>query len=1020
MYMRFIKVLSFLFFVAVVHQSYGQLAVNGIVLENEKGIPIPGATVLVKGKQIATNTNFDGVFALSGLSNGDTLIVSSIGFKTLEIKVANGSNLQISLEEEVNALDEVVVVGYGTQSKKEVTGSVSVINSETIENIKPTRIEQALQGQVAGVNITSQSGAPGAGLDIRIRGISTNGDNRPLILVDGNVIEELSVINPSDIASISVLKDASAGIYGTRAANGVILISTKTGRLETPIKVSYNAYTGLQETTRKLPLLNATEFVLITNEAHAAGGEDLPFDYLGNIGQGTNWQDELFQLAKITSQDVSIRGGGKKSTYSASFSSFSQDGIVGGIKSNFQRYTGKANYSVNPIEGLDINASLLYSNTYRRTLPENSIGSLLYNAISMPSNLPVYDENGDFTRAVDQPIEVVNPLKQKFLAINRTQADRYSTVFGLKYSIFPQLSVQANYQGNYTEVRGRYYGPISDYGVEGVFSDKVFDAQTAGYNEPLDIYRDYTVDLLVNYEDTFAEKHNVKVTLGNSIFRTYQDGYGSIGLNMPVITDINDANLADAETIQPIFINRSNRLSDSRLLSYFARLRYDYEGKYLLTAVIRRDGSSNFGPGNKFGYFPSASAGWVVSEESFLENNSIIDFLKLRGSFGILGNDRIGSFRFVSLMNGEGVYTFGGNQLVFGTATGALSNPNIQWEEQESFNVGLDLRMLNNKVNMTFEYYKRTTRNLLLVVESSSLLGTAAPGSGNPFANAGTIENKGFEFELGYQDTFFNDLGFGLNYNFSTLENNVLVVDNQIGYVLGGGFGIGNFEGPSRMEAGYPIGYYYGLKTNGIFQTLEEVDAHASQRALGADAVPGDFRYVDLDNNGVIDENDRTYIGDPIPDITMGLNLSLDYKQFDFKAYAFASLGGDIVRNYERYGKLTNRPSYVLDRWHGPGTSNTTPRVTTAANPNTRFSDFYVEDGSFVRVQNMQLGYNLNNQFLDIESFRLYVSVNNAFTFTKYKGFDPTTSSGAPIGGGFDQGFYPNPRTFSLGVNIKF
>ena len=1018
--MRFNQFLIFLFFVTIAHQSYGQLAVNGTVVENETGIPIPGATVLVKGKQIATNTNFDGVFALSGLSNEDILIVSSIGFKTLETKVGNGSNLQISLEEEINALDEVVVVGYGTQSKKEVTGAVSVINSETIENIKPTRIEQALQGQVAGVNITSQSGAPGAGLDIRIRGISTNGDNRPLILVDGNVIEELSVINPSDIASISVLKDASAGIYGTRASNGVILITTKTGRLETPIKVSYNAYTGLQETTRKLPLLNATEFVLITNEAHAAGGEDLPFDYLGDIGQGTNWQDELFQLAKITSQDVSIRGGGKKSTYSASFSSFSQDGIVGGIKSNFQRYTGKANYSVNPIEGLDINASLLYSNTYRRTLPENSIGSLLYNAINMPSNLPVYDENGDFTRAVDQPIEVVNPLKQKFLAINRTQADRYSAVFGLKYSILPQLSVQANYQGNYTEVRGRYYGPISDYGVEGIFSDKVFDAQTAGYNEPLDIYRDYTVDLLVNYEDTFAEKHNVKVTLGNSIFRTYQDGYGSIGFNMPVITDISDANLADAESTQPIFINRSNRLSDSRLLSYFARLRYDYEGKYLLTAVLRRDGSSNFGPGNKFGYFPSASAGWVVSEESFLENNSIIDFLKLRGSFGILGNDRIGSFRFVSLMNGEGVYTFGGNQLVFGTATGALSNPNIQWEEQESFNVGLDLRLLNNKVNMTFEYYKRTTRNLLLVVESSSLLGTAAPGSGNPFANAGTIENKGFEFEFGYQDTFFNDLDFGLNYNFSTLENNVLVVDNQIGYVLGGGFGIGNFEGPSRMEAGYPIGYYYGLKTNGIFQTLEEVDAHASQRALGADAVPGDFRYVDLDNNGVIDENDRTYIGDPIPDITMGLNLSLDYKQFDFKAYAFASLGGDIVRNYERYGKLTNRPSYVLDRWHGPGTSNTTPRVTTAANPNTRFSDFYVEDGSFVRVQNMQLGYNLNNQFLDIESFRLYVSVNNALTFTKYKGFDPTTSSGAPIGGGFDQGFYPNPRTFSLGVNIKF
>tara|TARA_Y200000002_G_scaffold307731_1_gene263885 strand:- start:15109 stop:18156 length:3048 start_codon:yes stop_codon:yes gene_type:complete len=1015
--MRIILLLLTFSLVSVV---YGQQTINGKVLDAESNSPIPGATVILKDRKIATNTDFNGLFSLSGILPEDVLIFSSIGFKTIEIKVGDNTNFQISLQEQISSLDEVVVVGYGSQLKKEVTGAVSVISSETIENIKPTRIEQALQGQVAGVNITSQSGAPGAGLDIRIRGISTNGDNRPLILVDGNVIEELSVINPSDIASISVLKDASAGIYGTRAANGVILITTKTGRRDTPIKFSYNAYTGLQETTRMLPLLNATEFVLIANEAHAAGGEDLPFDYLGDINQGTNWQEELFQLAEITNQDFSLRGGGKKSTYSASFSSFSQDGIVGGIKSNFQRYTGKVNYSVTPIKDLDLNASLLYSNTYRRTLPENSIGSLLYNAISMPSNLPVYDENGEFTRAVDQPIEVVNPLKQKFLAINRTQADRFSAVLGMKYSILPQLSLQANYQGNYTEVRGRYYGPISDYGVEGVFGDKVFDSQNAGYNEPLDIYRDYTVDLLFDYEDTFADKHNVKITLGNSIFRTFQDGYGSIGFNMPVITDINDADLADAQSTQQIFINRSNRISDSRILSYFTRLRYDYQGKYLLTAVLRRDGSSNFGPGNKFGYFPSASAGWVVSEESFLENSSVIDFLKLRGSFGILGNDRIGSFRFVSLMNGEGVYTLSGNQLVFGTAIGALSNPNIQWEEQETFNIGLDLRLLNNKVNMTFEYYNRTTRNLLLVVESSSLLGTAAPGSGNPFANAGTIENKGFEFEFGYQDTFFNDLDFGLNYNFSTLENNVLVVDNQIGYVLGGGFGIGNFEGPSRMEAGFPIGYYYGLKTNGIFQTLEEVDDHASQRALGADAVPGDFRYVDQDNNGIIDEKDRTYIGDPIPDITMGLNVSLDYKQFDFKAYAFASLGSDIVRNYERYGKLTNRPSYVLDRWHGPGTSNKTPRVTTAANPNTRFSDFYVEDGSFVRVQNIQLGYSLDNQFLDIESFRLYISANNPFTFTKYKGFDPTTSSGAPIGGGFDQGFYPNPRTFSLGVNIKF
>jgi TonB-linked SusC/RagA family outer membrane protein len=1015
--MRF-NLTAILFFLGSI--IYAQQTLQGTVVESETNLPIPGATILVKGKEIATNTDFDGLFSLRGLQPNDVLVVSSIGFKSVEVSVGTNTDIQISLEEEVSALDEVVVVGYGTQLKKEVTGAVSVINSENIESIKPTRVEQALQGQVAGVNITSQSGAPGAGLDIRIRGISTNGDNKPLILVDGNVIEELSVINPSDIASITVLKDASAGIYGTRAANGVILITTKIGKRKTPIKVSYNAYSGIQETTRKLPVLNATEFVLLANEAHAAGGEELPFDFLGDIGQGTDWQDKLFQLALIASQDVNFRGGGDKSTYSASFSSFTQDGVVGGSKANFQRYTGKLNYGVTPIEGLDFRASLLYSNTYRRTLPENSIGSLLYNAINMPSNLTPYAENGDFTRAIDQPIEVVNPLKQQDLALNRTQSDRLSGVFGFTYNILPQVNFQTNYQWNYTEVRGRYYGPISDYGVEGDFSDKVFDSQNAGYYEPLDIYRDYTLDILLNYEDTFADKHKVKLTLGNSIFRTFQDGFGGTGIDMPVITNILDANLADAGRVDPRFINVSNRIFDSRLLSYFARLRYDYHGKYLLTAVMRRDGTSNFGPGNKFGYFPSVSAGWIVSEESFLQNNNLINFLKLRASYGIMGNDRIGSFLFSSLMSGEGVYTFGGNDLYYGKATGILSNPNIQWEEQKAYNLGLEFRMFDNRLSMGFEYYQKTTEKLLLTVESSSLLGVAAPAAGNPTANAGTVRNKGFEFTLGYQDTFFDDLDVNLNYNFSTLDNNVLEVNNQIGYVIGGGFGIGNYEGPSRMEVGLPIGYFYGLQTDGIFQSIEEVDAHASQRALGAEAVPGDFRYVDQDNNGVIDDKDRTYIGDPIPDVTMGLNISLDYKEFDFKAYAFASLGVDIVRNYERYGKLTNRPAYTLERWHGPGTSNTTPRVTTAANPNTRFSDFYVEDGSFIRVQNIQLGYSVNENFLDVESLRLYMSVNNAFTFTKYFGFDPTTSSGAPIGGGFDQGFYPNPRTYSLGLNIKF
>ena len=1005
--------------------------ITGIVIEAESESPIPGATILLKEKSYGTNTDFDGKFTLDNVSDGDIITISSIGFISKEVLIESQLNYIIELNEDVAKLDEVVVMGYGTQLKKEVTGAVSIVGSETIEKVKPTRVEQALQGKVAGVNITSQSGSPGGGLDIRIRGISTNGDNRPLILVDGNVIEELSVLNPSDIASITVLKDASAGIYGTRASNGVILITTKTGKRATPLKLEYNNYFGFQETTRILPVLNATEYILMTNESFGAGGKELPFPNITDFGQGTNWQKEVFQKAPISNHDVSVRGGGNKSTYSVGFSAFEQDGIVGGEKASFKRLTGRINYNVEIFDNLNIKANFIYANTKRKTLPENSIGSLLYNAINMPPNLSAYNYyTGDYTRATDLGNEVVNPLKQKDLSLNLTTADRFSGVFGLKYNILPELNVEANYQGNYTEVFGQYFSPTSDYGAEGVFGDKVFDREDPGYYQPLDIYRDYTVDILVNYEQEFAEKHGVKFTIGNSIFRTFADGFGVSAEGLPNIDRIEDVRLGDATIVTPRFINVDNRFSDSRLLSYFSRFRYSYDDKYYLTAVVRRDASSNFGPGNSIGYFPSASLGWIVSEENFMSNSNFFDFLKIKTSYGFLGNDRIGSFLYTSTLSGEGVYVFD-NELVYGVAQGTPSNPIIKWEEQEAFNAGLEMRFFDNHVNLGFDYFKRRTNDLLLRVETSRVVGVSAPGSGSPIANAGSVENSGIEIEFGYQDTFFKELDFGLNFNFSSLDNVVTEVNNQIGYEIGGAFGIGGFEGPSRMEVGYPIGYFYGLQTDGIFQSVEEVNAHASQRSLGASAVPGDFKYIDQNEDGIINENDRVYLGDPIPDYTMGLNLSFDLKNIDFSAYAYASLGNEIVRNYERNLDLTNKPAYKLNRWRGPGTSNTDPRITTAANSNTRFSDFYVEDGSYLRIQNIQIGYTFSdeNSKLNIlrpwvkssaESIRFYASIGNALTFTKYKGFDPTTSTGAPVGGGFDQGFYPNPRTYSFGINLKF
>lgn len=995
------------------------VTIKGRVLDGTSNTPLLGASIIQKGTFNGVTSDFDGNFSIDGITIGKTLVVSYVGYINQEVTISSDNNLDIVLKEDIASLDEVIVIGYGSQKKKEITGAVSVISSATIEELKPVRIEQALQGQVAGVQITTQSGSPGSRSDIRIRGISTNGDNQPLILVDGNVIEDLSVINPADIESINVLKDATAGIYGVRAANGVILITTKTGRKLMPLTLEYEAYGGFQETTRKLPTLNATEYGLLLNEAFVANGESPIYNNISALGIGTDWQDEVFTKAPILNQSFTLKGGTKKSTYSGGASLITQDGIVGGSKANFTRYTSRLNYSTEFFDKIKVNTSLLYTGTRRKTLAENGIGSVLYNALNMNPTLGTSGNNMGFSRAENLPIEVINPLAQIASTFNNSRVNKISGVFGAEYSILKNLTAKANYQWNYAEVKNRFYSPIADFGVEGI-ADKVFDRlDVNSLVEEEQFFRDYTFDAFLTYTNTFNESHNVNVLLGTSIFKTTGDFYGQTGFNLPN-KPFAELELSDAETIQNNYINVSNRVFDSRLLSYFVRLQYDYKGKYLMSALIRRDGSTSFGPNNKFGYFPSISLGWVASEESFLSDSSSINFLKLRGSYGIIGNDRIGAFRFESLLNGEGVYVFN-DTLDFGTAIGVISNPDIKWEEQITFDIGADTRFLNNKLSIEMDYFNRETRDLLLVVQTSGTTGATAPGSGNPTANAGTVRNRGFEFSVGYKQEISKDFSFGINYNVTTLDNEVLEVNNGIGYEVGGGFGIGQ-DPPARMEEGFPIGYFYGYKTQGIFQTQEEANNAPSQIALGAEARAGDIRFADINGDGVINTSDKTYIGDPIPEVTMGLNLSFEYKNFDFQSYFFATLGNEIVRNYERNDRFTNRTTYYLNRWTGPNTTNEYPRVTTGATSNLVFSDFYVEDGAFIRAQNMQLGYSVNQKCLDrlgIDKLRFYVSVSNVFTLTKYRGYDPTSSNGAPIGSGFDQGFYPTPRTYLIGVNFK-
>ncbi|PQJ81533.1 SusC/RagA family TonB-linked outer membrane protein [Polaribacter glomeratus] len=994
------------------------LNVKGIVKDAITGDVLPGVSIIIKGSTTGTQTDFDGLYSLSKVQKGTILVFNYLGYKKKEVVVSQETT-NVTLEESAESLDEIVVVGYGTQRKKEVTGAVSVIGSATIEDLKPTRIDQALQGQVAGVNITSTSGSPGAGVNIQIRGVSTNGDSRPLILLDGNVIEDLSVVNPNDVESINILKDATAGIYGVRGANGVILITTKSGRKNTELKSSLNMYFGFQETTRKIPLLNATEYALLANEAFAANGDALPFPSVSGLGQGTNWQNDVFKTAPIASIDYSASKGTEKSSYAFGLSLIDQDGIVGADKSNFNRTTARFNFNTDILDDLKFTSSTIYTNTNKKNLIENTLGSVLFNAINMPATTGVYDSSGNFSTPppVGTGIEVANPLAQVENAQNRTWINKIAGSYALNYKFLEYFSAETRMQFNYAVVKSNTFLPEFIYGPSNVFN--IFDSTFSEYEEH---FKDYTFDAFVNYERVFNDVHDVKIMLGTSVFRT-QGNIIKNQQNFARGTSINDVRvnaLVPNGDFLEIFKNRNNGLNlsyDDRLLSYFTRLQYGYDNKYLFSAVIRRDGSTKFGPQNKFGFFPTASLGWVASEEDFLKDSEVLNFLKFRASYGILGNDRIPPFGFVALLDGEGDYVFNGEIVRGDAAFGRISNPEIRWEKQTPLDLGVDLE-LYNKVNITIDYFNKKTEDLLVQPQASGLLGVSAPGSGSPFVNAGTVENKGFEFSISYKEEISNDFRFSANYNFTTLQNTVLFVGNATGVLEGGTFGVGQ-EPPSRMEAGFPIGYFYGYQTNGIFQTQKEVDEYATQ----LNAAPGDLRFVDSNKDGVIDSDDRTYIGDPIADVTMGLNISLNYKKFDFNAYAFASIGNEIVRNYERTLPLTNRSTSFLDRWTGPGTSNSFPRVTTGANGNSLFSDFFVEDGSFLRLQNVQLGYTVGDDVLkrlDFDKVRFYVSASNLFTLTKYKGFDPTASSGAPIGGGIDQGFYPNPKTFLFGMNVNF
>ena len=989
------------------------ISVSGTITAKEDGQPLPGVSVVIKGTLKGTITDPDGNFVLQAPANG-ILQFSYIGMKMQEVDVNGRTVINIVMESDAIGVDEVVVIGYGTQKKEDVTGAVSIVNAETIENLKPVKVEQALQGTMAGVNVTAQSGSPGADLDIRIRGISTNGDASPVAIIDGYQ-GDLNTLNPNDIETITVLKDAQAAIYGTVGANGIILITTKSGKKNQATKVTVNSSVGIQETTRKLPVLNATEYAVLQNEAYAASGKELPFPNISGLGKGTNWQNEIFETSPVYNNDINISGGSDKMVYSLSASNLNQEGIIGGPKTGYERNTARLSIGADLSSWIKLKSSITFTSVNRKSINEFGLGSVLFNALNMPSTMPVYDGNGDYFLAPSSlGNEVINPLAQIENTFNDYNLAKWNGNFSLDFDLMENLTATTRIGFNTTNDKSK------DFSKEISYGGKVFDVARSRVFQERDTYNDYTFDAFVTYDRTFNDLHHLTTTLGTTVYKTWGDHLEGTGYDVPNNSwEFADIGLANGTTDAKVV---NSWTYDQRRLSYFARLQYDYEGRYLLSAMLRRDASTKFGPDNTVAYFPSVTLGWNLAKESFMERYEDIDLLKLRLSYGILGSDKIEDYQYISQLGGEATYVFNGS-LVNGTAVGASPNPSIKWEESEQFDVGADLKLFNNKLDVNADYFIKKTNNLLIGnIPVSGILGIGAPGAAGPTVNAGTVRNSGFEFAVGYRGNITRELSFSVNYNLTTLKNEVLEVNNGTGFVEGGTFGVGQ-PAPARMEVGKPIGYFYGYKTDGLFQNQADVDAHPSQVALGAEASPGDIRIVNINGDDVIDTDDRTDIGSPIPDATMGLNIALNYKGFDFVAYAFASLGNDIARNYERVIPDVNKLSYKLDRWRGEGTSNSVPRVTTAATSNTVFSDFYVEDGSFLRLQNIQLGYTFPAKIVDrlpIRSLRLYTSISNLFTLTNYMGYDPAASSGEPIGSGFDNGFYPAARTYTFGLNLNF
>jgi len=973
---------------------------TGFVTDAKTDEPIPGVNILIEGTTMGTITSLDGNYIIEIPEGKNILVFSYMGYETQKVTVGGQTRMDVKLVPAVSNLNEVVVVGYGTQRKKDLTGSVSVVSTKGINSLPVPSLSDAIQGRAAGVQVIS-SGTPGNDATFRIRGVGTINNNDPLLVIDGVPVSSgLNQLNMDDVESIQVLKDASAtAIYGSRGANGVVIVTTKRGKGDQS-HLTFNYYSGLQKATNMIKMLDASQFAGLHNEIMENAGlaKNPAFSNPVSLGAGTDWLGELFNVAPMQNYSLSYSGNSEKTNYYVSGNYLNQEGIV--LNTGYKRYTMQFNSDTKIFDKLKFGNSLTLNNNIRTSGNYNIRNTM----VALPTQ-PILQSDGNYSGPIEQPMwdgDLVNPI-----GLAKT-VDNSTLGYNLIGSIYGELEVLKNLKIKSTfGLQANFWNSrtwLPNYKWNSSINDNSYLYER--YNKSYTWVWDNTA----TYEKVI-DKHNFTLMTGmSSQENQYKYLSGSIQSFASNLTQ-----QMDNGTKQPTLGGSSSSWS---LVSYMGRANYSYNGRYLLTATLRRDGSSRFGEGNKWGLFPSASLAWRISEEDFMKPLTFINSMKIRAGYGVTGNQEIGNYSFASALQTIR-YNFN-NTIVNAVVPLMMPNPNVRWEEQKQANIGLDASLFHQRIDITIDGYIKNTDEML--VPMAVPVSTGYSDIVVPYINAGKMENKGIEFAIESRN-LTGEFGWNTSFNFSYNQNTVKSLNDTIPMSSGS---IGFNYNLALIQAGHPVNVFYGFVTDGIFQTQKEVDNHAVQ-VPGNDPYnrtsPGDIRFRDLNNDGVINDLDRVFTGNPNPKFIFALNNSFTYKGFDLNVFLVGVAGNKILNANRIYSEAMsiaqNQTTETLNRWTGEGTSNTMPRaIFNDPNKNTRPSDRYVEDGSYLRVKNITLGYILPaalTKRVHMASLRVYTSVINLYTLSKYSGFDPEVGTS-----GIDNNVYPVTSTFSFGVNIGF